>query len=262
MRELFDPPEGLSHPDPTRRAQIQMKKPLPKRFYEQASVAASDEGHAIHLDGRPVKTPAKRALVVPTKMLAEIICGEWQAQAEVIDPSTMPVTRLVNTAIDGVADDQAAVFEDIVKFSGSDMVCYRADSPAELVKRQAERWDPVLDWAASTHGARFILIEGIMPQDQPTEAIEALGRALRRYDTPLELAALHTITTLTGSALLTIAYADGFLDADEAWSLAHLDEDWTIEHWGTDLEAEARRQKRLIELQAAVAVFSALRPVA
>jgi chaperone required for assembly of F1-ATPase len=262
MRELFDPPEGLSHPDPTRRAQIQMKKPLPKRFYEQASVAASDEGHAIHLDGRPVKTPAKRALVVPTKMLAEIICGEWQAQAEVIDPSTMPVTRLVNTAIDGVADDQAAVFEDIVKFSGSDMVCYRADSPAELVKRQAERWDPVLDWASSTHGARFILIEGIMPQDQPTEATEALGRALRRYDTPLELAALHTITTLTGSALLTIAYADGFLEADEAWSLAHLDEDWTIEHWGTDLEAEARRQKRLIELQAAVAVFSALRPVA
>ncbi|WP_165219713.1 ATP12 family chaperone protein [Affinirhizobium pseudoryzae] len=262
MRELFDPPEGLSHPDPTRRAQIQMKKPLPKRFYEQASIAASDEGHGIHLDGRPVKTPAKRALVVPTKMLAEIICGEWQAQAEVIDPSTMPVTRLVNTAIDGVADDQAAVFEDIVKFSGSDMVCYRADSPAELVKRQAERWDPVLDWAASTHGARFILVEGIMPQDQPTEAIEALGRALRRYDTPLELAALHTITTLTGSALLTIAYADGFLEADEAWSLAHLDEDWTIEHWGTDLEAEARRQKRLIELQAAVAVFSALRPVA
>ncbi len=262
MRELFDLPEGLSHPDPTRRAQIQMKKPLPKRFYEEAAVASSEAAHAIHLDGRPVRTPAKRALVVPTKALAEIICGEWQAQGEVIDPSTMPVTRLVNTAIDGVADDQEAVFHDILKFSGSDMLCYRADTPAELVRRQSERWDPILDWAANAHGARFILIEGIMPQDQPREAIEALGQALRCYDTPLELAALHTVTTLTGSALLTIAYADGFIDADEAWSLAHLDEDWTNEHWGTDLEAQARRDKRLLELQAAVAVFSALRPAA
>lgn len=262
MRDLFDLPEGLSHPDPTRRAQIQMKKPLPKRFYTETGIAAGPDGHAIELDGRPVKTPAKNALAVPTAALAELIRREWAAQGEVVDPSTMPVTRLVNTAIDGVAAASEAVFDEILRFAGSDMLCYRAEAPVELVTRQAEAWDPVLDWAASTLGARFILIEGIMPQDQPEEAIEALGRALRRYDTPLELAALHTVTTLTGSALLTIAYADGFIDADQAWSLAHLDEDWTNEHWGTDLEAEARREKRLTELQAAVAVFSALRPAA
>ncbi|MCO5733865.1 ATP12 family chaperone protein [Rhizobium sp. SSA_523] len=260
MRDLFDLPQGLSHPDPTRRAQIQMHKPLPKRFYTHVTLRALDEGHAIHLDGKPVKTPAKNALVVPTSQLGAILVDEWAAQAEVIDPLTMPVTRLVNTALDGVANDPQSVFDDIVRFSGSDMLCYRAETPAELVARQAQMWDPVLDWAAEALGARFILIEGVMPQEQPAEAVAALAEALKSYATPLELAALHMITTLSGSALLTLAFAKGFLSADEVWHLAHLEEDWTNEHWGTDLEAEARRQKRLLELQAAVAVFSALRP--
>ncbi|TRL31723.1 ATP12 family chaperone protein [Rhizobium straminoryzae] len=259
MRDLFDLPDGLSHPDPTRRAQIQMKKPLPKRFYTETGVAAGPDGHAIQLDGRPVKTPAKNALTVPTAALADLIRAEWAAQSEVIDPSTMPVTRLVNTAIDGVAAASEAVFEEILRFAGSDMLCYRAEAPAELVARQAEAWDPVLDWAASTLGARFILIEGIMPQEQPPEAIAALSLTLRRHSTPLDLAALHTVTTLTGSALLAIAFAEGFRDAEAIWSLAHLEEDWTNEHWGTDAEAEARRAKRLVEMQAAVAVFAALR---
>lgn len=260
MRELFDlPQEALSHPDPTRRAQIQMQKPLPKRFYEQVTVEPIDDAYAIHLDGRPVKTPAKQLLAVPTEKLAAILQAEWAAQAETINPATMPVTRLVNTAIDGIASDPQAVFEDILRFSTSDMLCYRAEDPVELVARQAERWDPVLDWAANSLGARFILIEGIMPQEQPKEAISALSVALRPYDSPLELAALHTVTTLTGSALLAVAFAHGFITADEAWQLAHVDEDWTNEHWGVDAEAELRRNKRQEELQAAVSVFSALR---
>ncbi len=259
MRELFDLPEGLSHPDPTRRAQIQMQKPLPKRFYKDVSVISEADRHAIHLDGRPVRTPARNVLAVPTAALAAILRDEWAAQAEVIDPGTMPVTRLVNTALDGVATEPQAVFEDILRFAGSDMLCYRAEGPAELVARQAREWDPVLDWVGQSLGARFILIEGVMPQPQPAEAISALSVALRRHDTPLELAALHTVTTLTGSALLTIAFAEGFLTSDRAWALAHLDEDWTNEHWGADLEAQARREKRLLELQAAVAVFTALR---
>ncbi|MDO1583761.1 ATP12 family chaperone protein [Rhizobium oryzicola] len=259
MSDLFDLPEGLSHPDPTRRAQIQMHKPLPKRFYTEAAVAAVEEGHAIHLDGKPVRTPAKNLLLLPTAALAELVRDEWAMQGEVIDPGTMPITRLVNTAIDGIAQDTQAVFEDILRFSTSDMLCYRADGPENLVLRQREQWDPILDWAASSLGARFILIEGIMPQEQPRETISALSAALRKYDNALDLAALHTVTTLTGSALLALAFAEGQISADEAWALAHLDEDWTNEHWGVDAEAELRRSKREQELRAAVAVFRSLR---
>lgn len=260
MRELFELPEGLSHPDPTRRAQIQMKRPLPKRFYTNVSVDQGDDGYAIHLDGRPVRTPAKSPLVAPTAALAELMRAEWDAQVEHIDPGTMPVTKLVNTAIDGVAIDPQAVFEDILRFSSSDLLCYRADGPEELVARQSEHWDPLVDWAANDLGARFILIEGIMPQDQPREAIAAFAVTLRKYDTPIELACLHTVTTLTGSAILALAFAEDRLSADEAWSLAHLDEDWTDEHWGVDTEAQQRRAKRQDELQASAAAFLSLRP--
>lgn len=263
MRELFDLSlhqigDGLSHPDPTRRAQIQMHKPLPKRFYTDVTISETEDGFAILLDGRGVKTPARQPLAVPTAALAEIIRAEWAAQVDVIDPGRMPVTRLVNTAIDGIANDPQAVLEDILRYSGSDMLCYRAEGPEQLVARQAQSWDPVLDWAASELGARFILIEGVMPQEQPQDAVTALRRALARHESPLALAALHIVTTLTGSALLATAFAEGFITADEAWTLAHLDEDWTNEHWGTDLEAQARRDKRLIELQSAVAVFETL----
>jgi chaperone required for assembly of F1-ATPase len=259
MRDMFpDPSQVLSHPDPTRRAQIQMHKPLPKRFYTEVSVSEGEGGHAIHLDGRPVKTPAKNRLAVPTARLAELLRDEWACQVEVINPGTMPVTRLVNTAIDGIAADPQAVFEDILRFSSSDMLCYRADAPENLVARQSEQWDPVLDWAADALGARFTLIEGIMPREQPREAVAAFGGALRRHDTPIALAALHTMTTLTGSAILALAFAEGRLAAEEAWRLAHLDEDWTIEHWGTDAEAEHRRAKRFEEMQAAAVTFLAL----
>lgn len=261
MRELFpDPSEALSHPDPTRRAQIQMQKPLPKRFYTEVSVIEGEGGHAVHLDGRPVKTPAKALLAVPTGRLAELLRDEWANQVEVIDPRTMPVTRLVNTAIDGVSVEAQAVFEDILRFSSGDMLCYRAESPENLVLRQQQQWDPILDWIANQHGARFELIEGIMPKEQPREATAAFSSALRKYDTPIELAVLHTVTTLTGSAILALAFAEGHLAAEDVWLLAHLEEDWTSEHWGEDAEAQNRREKRHAEFQAAVAVFEALKP--
>jgi chaperone required for assembly of F1-ATPase len=260
MRDLLnDLSEGLSHPDPVRRAQIQMKRPLPKRFYTSVSVAAQGEDFAIELDGRPVRTPARRILAMPGEALARLVAAEWEAQKEVVDPATMPVTRLVNTALDGVATDTQAVFEDILRFSASDLLCYRAEGPEPLVQRQAERWDPVLDWAAEALGARFILIEGVMHHEQPREAVAAFSAALRRHDGPLALAALHTITTLTGSALLALAFAEGRLPAEEVWPLAHLDEDWTIEHWGRDEEAEQRRARRFEEFKAAADVFLSLR---
>jgi len=259
MRDLLnDLSEGLSHPDPIRRAQIQMKKPLPKRFYKDVTISSSADGHAIALDGKVVKTPARHALSLPTEALARLVAAEWAAQTEVIDPATMPVTRLVNTAIDGVTVESGAVFDEIVRFSGTDLLCYRADQPARLVERQSERWNPLIEWAAREIGARFILAEGVMHQEQPQEAIAAFAAALRKYDTPMELASLNTITTLTGSAILTLAFAAGRLPLADVWSLAHLDEDWTIEHWGSDEEAEQRRAERFKEFQAATDVFSAL----
>ena len=260
MRDLLnDLSEGLSHPDPARRAQIQMQKPLPKRFYKDVTVEAGEEGHAVLLDGRPVRTPARRPLRLPTAALGDVVAWEWAAQQENIDPSTMPVTRLVNTAIDGIADDPQAVFEDILRFVSNDLLCYRAGDPQGLVQRQTQEWDPVLDWAANSFGARFILIEGIIHQQQPKAAIDALGVALRKYDTPIELACLHTVTTLTGSGILAIAFAEGAFSLERVWTIAHLEEDWTIEHWGSDEEAQKRRALRHAEIAAAAEAFAAAR---
>ncbi len=261
MPDIRDDLTGaLSDPDPVRRAQIQMLKPLPKRFYTVVTVGPADGGgHAVLLDGRAVRTPAKNLLSVPTAAAAALLAAEWEAQTEVIDPATMPVTRLANTAIDGVAKDIRAVFEDILKFAGTDLICYRAAEPEGLVARQAERWDPILAWAAESRGARFILAEGIVHQQQPRAAINAYAEVLRAYATPLGLACLHTITTLTGSALLALAFAERRLSAEDAWTLAHLDEDWQIEHWGTDEEAFQRRENRWKDMAAATATLDALR---
>ncbi|MCV9965494.1 ATP12 family chaperone protein [Pararhizobium sp. BT-229] len=252
--------DALSDPDPVRRAQIQMLKPLPKRFYTTVSIGpAEGGGHTVLLDGRTVRTPAKQPLTVPTSRAAVLLAAEWDAQKDVIDPATMPVTRLANTAIDGVAKDVRAVFDDILNFAGTDLLCYRASEPEGLVARQAEHWDPIISWAADALSARFILAEGVVHQAQPRAAINGIAETLRAYATPLGLACLHTITTLTGSTLLAIAFAEQRLSAEEAWALAHLDEDWQIEHWGTDDEAFQRRENRWREMQAAAATLDALR---
>jgi chaperone required for assembly of F1-ATPase len=260
MRDVFSdlsaPP--LSDEDPVRRAQIQMKQPLPKRFYKEVSVGETEEGYSILLDGRPVKTPGKRVLALPTRAAADLVAQEWRDQAEVINPLKMPLTRLANTAIDGIAAEIDAVFDDIVKFAGTDLLCYRADKPQSLVDMQAAHWDPVVYWAADTFGARFILAEGIIHREQPAEAISAFSSALEKYRSAMELASLHTITTLTGSALITLAFAEGRLMAEESWQTAHVDEDWNILQWGTDAEAEARRKARWIEMKAAADLFDAV----
>lgn len=248
-----------SHEDPVRRAQIQMKRPLPKRFYKEVSIGGDDAtGYSVLLDGKTVKTPARKALAVPTKALADLVAAEWDAQETEVNPARMPVTRLVNTALDAIAADPVPVRDDVVRFCESDLLCYRADAPQALIERQAFAWDPVIEWAASTLGARFILVQGIMHQTQPREAVAAFAKAAEKHENAIALASLHTITTLTGSALLAIAFAEGQLDADQAWQLAHVDEDWTVEHWGEDAEATARRAARAVEMQAAAAVFRAL----
>lgn len=264
MRDILSDLEAgnqLSDPNPIRRAQIQMQTPLPKRFYKETSVAPVEGGYAVQLDGKSVRTPGKALLALPTAAAAQLVADEFAAQAENIDPFTMPVLRLVNTAIDGVATDPQAVLEDILRFSSSDLLCYRADSPERLVERQSDAWDPVLDWARASLGARFVLAEGVMHVDQPREAIAALGVHLSQRTEPMRLAALHLMTTLTGSALLALAVEMGELDAEEAWAAAHVDEDWQIEHWGQDSEAVARRANRKRDMLAAVALLEALKAV-
>lgn len=261
MRDLLnDLSEGLSHPDPIRRSQIQMQKPLPKRFYRDVTVGETEEGtFTVLLDGKTMRTPAKHTLAVPTRALAQLLRDEWDAQLEVVNPAIMPISRHVNTAIDGIATDTQAVFEDILRFSSSDLLCYRAGEPPALVERQTDQWDPIIDWAAQTLGARFILVEGVMHQEQPREAVAAFAVTLSKYDTAIELAALHTMTALTGSAILALALAEGVRGLEEIWALAHLDEDWTSEQWGEDEEAQVRRAAKLVDMRAAVAVLAAAR---
>ncbi|RVD64788.1 ATP12 family chaperone protein [Mesorhizobium sp. M7A.F.Ca.ET.027.03.2.1] len=261
MRDILNDLEAgkyLSDPDPVRRAQIQMKTPLPKRFYKTVSVAPVEGGFAVHLDGKPVRTPGKALLAVPTEAAAALVADEFAAQSETINPVTMPVMRLVNTAIDGVASDPQAVLEDILRFASSDLLCYRADAPQGLVERQNQHWDPVIDWARAL-GARFNLAEGIIHVEQPRETIAVLGSHLAQRTEPLRLAATHVMTSLTGSALLALAVDFGELDADSAWAAAHVDEDWQIEHWGQDAEAVARRAARKRDMMAAVGLLQALK---
>jgi chaperone required for assembly of F1-ATPase len=206
--------------------------------------------HRVVLDGRAVRTPAKRFVAVPTEALALALAEEWSSQGERIDPVLMPLTRLTNSSIDAVADAPKAVVDDIVAFAGSDLLCYRAESPDELVARQRARWDPILAWAARDLGAKLVAAAGVMPREQPAESLAKIARALTCLDT-FQLTGLHVLTTLTGSALLALAHARGRLSAEEAWQAAHVDEDWQIELWGVDAEAEARRAFRWAEFQAA-----------
>jgi len=224
---------------------------LPKRFYKSVAIVEIAGGSTVELDGRPIKTPARKPVHAPSRTVAEALAAEWEAQGERIDPGTMPMTRLINTIIDGVLDDPEPVRAEIARFAETDMLFYRAGDPERLVARQRERWDPILDWAHDRLAARFVLVEGVMHVAQPEASLAAVRQHLARFSSGFEIAALHQATTLTGSALIALALAEGRLSAEEAWSLAHLDEDWNIEQWGADEEATALREKRWQEMRAA-----------
>lgn len=248
--------------NPLKSAQRDMKRPLPKRFYKEVSVEPAGENFGIALDGKPIRTPARAPLAVPSRALAEALAGEWRAQGEEINPATMPRTRLVNTALDGVSREMDAVAAEIAKFAGSDLVCYRAGEPQSLVEAQDAAWNPVLDFARETFSARFHCSEGVMFVEQPEESRAAILRAVSQLGQgnagALRLAALHVMTTLTGSALIALALVRGGLDFDSAWAAAHVDEDHQMRFWGADEEALARRAARLAEFSAAYEVFGAL----
>lgn len=262
MRDILSDLEAgrlLSDPDPVRRAQIQMRTPLTKRFYKDVSVEPAEGGHVVHLDGKVVKTPGKAPLLLPTEPAATLVADEFAAQGETLNLASMPAYRLVNTAIDGVASDPQAVLEDILRFASSDLLCYRAGGPDTLVRRQNEVWDPVIDWARATLGARLLLAEGVIHVEQPREAIAAIGVHLSQRAEPLRLAALHVMTSLTGSALLALAVDFLEIDAETAWNAAHVDEDFQAGQWGHDAEALARRANRKRDMMAAAALIDAIK---
>ena len=228
---------------------------LRRRFYENVTVSETPNGYALQLDGKPVHTPARRLLAAPTSELARALAAEWNAQTDVVDPAKMPLTRLANAIIDGVAQTPQPVADEIKKYLASDLLFYRAGAPQGLVERQARHWDPTLQWAAEALGAKFHLGEGVVHIAQPEGALAAAHAAVP--DDPWRLGAAHVITTLTGSALIALAMARGQLAAEAAWQAAHVDEDWNMEQWGRDEMAMQRRDFRHAEFQAAVTVLKA-----
>ena len=202
-----------------------------------------------------LKRRQKKSFALPNRALAEIVAAEWQAQKEHIDAANMFATRLVNTALDGIATDPQAVLEDMIKYASSDLLCYRADKPSELVDLQSASWDPVLDWLSDAYGAYFETTQALIQIDQPKDSIKRIGTALADWPDPIAIGALHTFTTLTGSVFLALAIAREHLSLKEAWDLAHIDEDWNIRVWGEDYEAKKRRDKRWQEIEAAGLVF-------
>lgn len=254
MREIFEEIFKDEPASPMEAARRAMRPPLRKRFYARAAIGEGGEGgFPVLLDGKSVRTPARRLLAAPSRALAEAIAEEWNGQADAVDPARMPLTRLANAVIDAVADAAASVADEVERYFGSDLVCYRAEGPAGLVARQSRAWDPVLAWARETFGARFVQVEGVVFAAQPREAIAAV-RAEIPSD-PWRLGAVSSITTLTGSALLALALAHARLDAGAAWTAAHIDEDWQMEQWGRDDIALQRRAFRYGELEAAVTVL-------
>lgn len=221
-----------------------------KRFYKTVSVEPVAGGGAIRLDGRPVKTPARAELILPTPSLAAAVAAEWEAQQDDIDPRSMPLTGLANAAIDRVAPDPSAFAQTLASYAESDLVCYRAESPAELVGIEAECWDPLIDWAQQRYDIEFEIVHGIMHCAQPDETVERLSAAVRGYD-HFQLAALQPLITIAGSLVIALALAEGEIDGRAAFDAAHLDELWQIEQWGEDELAREAREARSDDFRAA-----------
>jgi chaperone required for assembly of F1-ATPase len=234
------------------------KRSLPERFYKEVTTAPDSEGVAVLLDGKPTRTPAKAKLTVPSQALADAIAEEWRAQGEHIDPETMRLTKLANSAIDGVRGRESAVLDDLIAFAGSDLLCYRADAPEGLIAKQIEHWDPVLAWAKRDLGAPLNLAQGIVHVVQPQASLDRLRERLKGFDA-FNLAALHVMTMLTGSALLALTVALKRLTPEEAWEAAHVDEDWQISQWGEDAEAAVRQERRRQEFEAAANMLRLLK---
>ncbi len=226
-----------------------------KRFYKD--VRLSDEG-GILLDGRPVRTPARVPLILPNDLLAAAVAAEWAAQGDQIDPRTMPITGLANAAIDRVTPDPIAFAAPLIRYAETDLVCYRAQDPPDLIERQASAWDPIMEWAETRHGARLIAGAGITHVKQDEAAVAALAKAVLDFG-PWELVALDPLVTLSGSLLIALAIHDQAMEPEAAFTIAHLDEHWQAEQWGDDDWAIATREAHRADFLAAARFLDLVR---
>lgn len=228
-----------------------------RRFWKAASIGPEGGGWQVLLDGRPIRTPGKLPLVMPTRALAQAIAAEWDAQADVIDPNTMPLTRAANSAVEKVTPQFAAVADMLAGYGGTDLLSYRASGPATLAERQAAGWDPLIDWAARALRAPLKITEGVIPVAQDAGALARLRARLDAL-TPWQLTALHDLVTLPGSLILGLAVLEGRLDADAAHALSRIDETFQAERWGRDDEAEAAAAARLDAMRVAARLLDLL----
>lgn len=246
-------PQDQPGDDPIAAAQRATQPQRVRRFYSSAQVRETGGQFALLLDGREAKTPARKLLAAPTRALAEAVASEWENQREFVDPLHMPLTRLVNSIIDGVVPAPARVAAQVGAYLGTDLMFYRAEAPEGLVARQAAHWDPVIAWAREELDAPFVLAQGVIFAAQPQDALLQARAAIP--EDPWRLGAVHAMTTLTGSALLALAVLRQRLDVDQAWLAAHVDEDWNMELWGRDEIALERRANRFAEMQAAATLL-------
>ena len=256
-------PEPAWAIDPIALAKRGLKRALPRRFYKDVKAKEREGAFVLLLDGRLAKSPGGNPIALPCLAAAEAIAEEWAAQGDWIDWAQMPITRIANSAIDAVSRELSAAVDEIVKYSGSDLVCYRAAEPRTLAQAQAAAWNSILAFARKKFGAGFICTEGVMFVEQPQAARNAVLGAVACYAqtgtaAPFALAALHVMTTLTGSVLIAIGVAHGALSPVEAWRAAHVDEDFEIEAWGEDAEALLRRERQWCEFEAAARLFKAV----
>lgn len=214
-----------------------------KRFWSSVETTRADGGFAILLDDRLVRTPSKDTLLLPSRALADAVAREWQAQEGEIDPGSMPMTRLANSALEKVAIQQSAVADHVAEYGGTDLLCYRAENPPGLVARQAEHWGALVDWAADDLGVKLEIQSGLMPIAQPAASQQEIRRRTRSLD-PFELTALHELVTLSGSWIIGYAALTGARDTEELWQAAIIDEIWQEEQWGEDADAIAARNAR------------------
>ena len=229
-----------------------------KRFYKTAEPVRREGAHGITLDGRPVKTPGKRELTVPSGALAAAIAEEWNAQAGEVCPATMPLTRLAATAVDRVATEREAVVEQTAKFAGTDVLCYRAAHPPTLAARQQAMWQPRIDWAELRYDAPLAVTTGVIPRRQAETSLRAFAAAVAELDN-FKLTALQCATAACGSLVIGLALLEGRIDADEAFAASQLDESFQIEVWGEDSEQAERRRALAADIQAAARLMSLLR---
>jgi chaperone required for assembly of F1-ATPase len=229
----------------------QFQKQLPRKFYKDVQVT---DAKAILLDGKPIKTPMKNPLVLPTYKLAAAVAAEWQAQIKVIDPETMPLTKLANTALDRAIAERQTIVNEMIAYAGSDLVCYRADRPPDLVLLQHQHWQPILDWAETELNAKFKTANSITHIQQSESCLMAIRKHVETLS-PWQLTGVYLLMTLTGSCLLAVMAQSPAADASAIWTAAHVDEDYQITQWGEDREAAARRKSRKLEFDGLLQYF-------